>query len=159
MTRLTFHESLLGPREPRTAKSRKVLPRVLSESRGALRSGFECALINNSLMGSFGKGSLQKIFHKFPRNFRGSPQNFRTLSCRNKTHFLHISANFPQNFCKNPFANNPIYKMNCGSQGHYLREEKNGKSTVESTLGHAPESTETSREHSREIFMFWILLR
>ena len=68
--------------------------------------------ISNSLMGSFGKGSLQKIFRNFPRNFRNFPQNFRTLSWRNKAYFLQISANFPQNFrklsAKNPFANDPI---------------------------------------------------
>ena len=36
--------------------------------------GVSCRLLggefNNSLMGSFGKGSLQKSFRKFPRNFR-----------------------------------------------------------------------------------------
>ena len=37
------------------------------------------AIFSSSLMGSFGKGSLQKIFRdlrEFPANF---PQNFRTL--------------------------------------------------------------------------------
>ena len=59
-------------------------------------------------MGSFGKGSLQKIFRKFPRNFR-------TLSWRNKTHFCahfrEFSAEFPQTFRKNPFANDPISEL------------------------------------------------
>ena len=41
---------------------------------------FQRTLISNSLMGSFGKGSLQKIFRNFPRYFRNFPQNFRTLS-------------------------------------------------------------------------------
>ena len=56
--------------------------------------------ISSSLMGSIGKVSLQNIFRKFLRNFRNFPQNFRTLSRRNRTYFLQISANFPQNFCK-----------------------------------------------------------
>ena len=60
--------------------------------------------VSNSLMGSFGKGSLPKIFCKFPRNF---PRTFRRISapfpdaikrilCKFPQIFRRISANFPQ---------------------------------------------------------------
>ena len=40
----------------------------------------EVTRISTSLMGSFGKGSLQTNFCNFPRNFCNFPQNFCTLS-------------------------------------------------------------------------------
>ena len=58
-------------------------------------------------MGSFGKGPLQKIFREFSAKF---PQNFRTLSWRNKTYFFKFPrtfrriSDFPQ---KKTFANDP----------------------------------------------------
>ena len=69
------------------------------------------SFLSNPLMGSFGKGSLQKNSAHFREISANFLQNFCTLSCRNKTHFLrnfhNISAEFPQTFCKNPFANDP----------------------------------------------------
>ena len=66
-------------------------------------------------MGSFGKGSLQKIFRKFPRNFRKLSAEFphpflaqwNAFLCKFPRIFRRISANFPQN----PFANDPIGEL------------------------------------------------
>ena len=53
------------------------LPRAPRFLRALSRALWE-HFLSNSLMGSLGKGSLQKTFRKFP-------QNFCTLSWRNKT--------------------------------------------------------------------------
>ena len=52
----------------------------LLEFPSRVRLGSPKPYISNTLMGSFGRGSLQKIFRNRPRNFRNFPQNFRTLS-------------------------------------------------------------------------------
>ena len=64
-------------------------------------------------MGSLGKGSLQKIFRKFPRNFRKLSEPFpgaiKLISLQISANFsAEFSANFPQ---KNPFANDPISEL------------------------------------------------
>ena len=64
-------------------------------------------------MGSFGKGSLQKIFRKisakFPQTFRRIsapfPDAMKRISCKFPQKF---SAEFPQTFRNDPFANDPI---------------------------------------------------
>ena len=68
----------------------------------------------NSLMGSFGKGSLQK----FSTNFREIFATFRRISApfpdalkSMLANFCELSAEFPQTFCKNPFANDPISEL------------------------------------------------
>ena len=64
--------------------------------------------VSNELMGSFGKGSLQKIFRKCPRNFHKLSAPFPGAIKRIS---LQISAEFPQTFRKNPFANDPISEL------------------------------------------------
>ena len=71
--------------------------------------------VSNSLMGSLGKGLLQKRFRKFRRNFRNFPQNFRTLSWRTKAYFLQMSAEFPQTFRKKTLRYRPISELNIQS--------------------------------------------
>ena len=62
--------------------------------------------------GRSGRGHCRKLSANCPRTFSNFPQNFRTLSCRNKKYSLQISANFPQNFrklsAKTPFPDPPI---------------------------------------------------
>ena len=65
-------------------------------------------LLSNSLTGSFRKGSLQKNIPQISAKFL---QLSRTLPWRNKSYFLQLSANFPQNFCKLSFANDPISEL------------------------------------------------
>ena len=66
-------------------------------------------------MGSFGKGSLQKIFRNFQRNFRKLsaefPHPFLTQYNISSANFRKFSAEFPQTFRKNPFANDPISEL------------------------------------------------
>ena len=61
-----------------------------------------------NLWGRSGRGHCRKFSATFREISANFPQNFRTLSWRNKTHFLQFSAEFPQNFRKNPFASDPI---------------------------------------------------
>ena len=49
--------------------------------------GFVAYFINNSHMGSFGKGSLQNTFRRISKMSALFPGKFRTLSWRNKPHF------------------------------------------------------------------------
>ena len=53
-----------------------------------------------SLWGRSGRGHCRKFSANFREISANFPQNFRSLSWRNKTHFFAISANFPQNFRK-----------------------------------------------------------
>ena len=70
---------------------------------------------SNTLMGSFGKGSLQKIFRNFQRNFRKLSAEFPhpcLTQCNiSSANFRKFSAEFPQTFRKNPFANDPISEL------------------------------------------------
>ena len=75
---------------------------------GSLGSSCLPIFLNNSLMGSFGKGNLQKIFCRFPRTFRKLSAEFPDAI---KRICVQISANFPQTFCKKPFANDPISEL------------------------------------------------
>ena len=73
------------------------------------------------LWGRSGRGHCRKISAKFPRNFR-------TLSWRNKTYFSanfrECSAEFPQTFRKNPFANDPISELLNYTQKQYRINSK-----------------------------------
>ena len=68
-----------------------------------------------NLWGRSGRGHCRKISANFRESSANFPQNFRTLSWRNKTHFFanfrEFSAEFPQTFRKNPFANDPISEL------------------------------------------------
>ena len=70
------------------------------------------ALSAINLWGRSGRGHCRKFSANFREISANFPQNFRTLSWRNKTHFFanfrEFSAEFPQTFRKNPFANDPI---------------------------------------------------
>ena len=63
----------------------------------------------NSLLRSFGKGSLQKMFRNFLRNFRKLSAEFPHPCLMQYNVFfasLHeFSTKFPRAFRKNPFAN------------------------------------------------------
>ena len=71
-----------------------------------------CDHFSNSLVGSFGKGSLQKMFCKFSAKF---PQTFHRIlalfpDAMNRV--LQISAKiFRKTLSKNPFANEPISEL------------------------------------------------
>ena len=68
-----------------------------------------------NLWGRSGRGHCRKISANFREISANFPQNFRTLSWRNKTHFFvnfrKFSAEFPQTFRKNPFANDPLSEL------------------------------------------------
>ena len=72
-------------------------------------------------MGSFGKGSLQKVSRKFRANVRklsaDIPHSFLT---QQETYFVQFSADFPQKLRKKkPFANDPISELlKKGYEGH-----------------------------------------
>ena len=73
------------------------------------------AHFSNSLVGSFGKGSLQKCFREFLRNLRKLSVEFRTLPDARKRSFCKFPAiitEFPQNSPQNkPFAHEPISEL------------------------------------------------
>ena len=79
-------KSLPGPSGPRVQKVSETVSKESPESQ-----------INNSLMGSFGKGSLQKVFRRFPRNFRRISAPYPGAI---KHSFRELSAEFPQTFRK-----------------------------------------------------------
>ena len=72
-----------------------------------------CSAIH--LWGRSGRGHCRKFSAHFCEISANFPQNFRTLSWRNKTYFSanfrEISTEFPQTFRKNPFANDPISEL------------------------------------------------
>ena len=95
-----------------------ILQRVLEKIRTAmLHQGNSCPRakhFSNSLMWLIGKGSLQRIIHRFSAKFRKLSAEFQHFPGA-KTVLLQISANFPQSFCKTfrkkPFANDPISEL------------------------------------------------
>ena len=65
---------------------------------------------SNSLMGSFGKGSLKKMFcRKCSAEFPQILRNFCTHRIFAKCH--KISAEFPQTFRENTFTNDPFCEL------------------------------------------------
>ena len=71
-------------------------------------------------MGSFGKGSLQKVFCKFrkisAKKIRRISAPFPDATKRIFSNFREFSVEILQTFRKNPFANDPILSelLNCG---------------------------------------------
>ena len=67
------------------------------------------------LWGRSGRGHCRKVSANCCKISAPFPQNFRTLSWRNKTYFFanfrEFSAEFPQTFRENPFANDPISEL------------------------------------------------
>ena len=76
--------------------------------------------VSNSLMGPFGKGVIADNLPQTPANF---PQTLRRISAPfpdaikvffflgGGANFCQFSAEFPQTFHKNPFANDPISEL------------------------------------------------
>ena len=82
-----------------------------------IRKQFFCITSAINLRGRSGRGHCRKFSANFREISANFPQNFRTLSWRNKTHFFanfrEFSAEFPQTFRKNPFAKRPHADNRC----------------------------------------------
>ena len=107
----------IGTSTPKFVPPRRGRPRLDPTQTGLWKFGHGFGArwnyfhVSNSLMGSFGKGSLQKHFRNFRNISANFPQNFRTLSDAIKRIFRELSAEFPQTFRENPFANDPISEL------------------------------------------------